>query len=229
MIRLELLDREALASAQGVVTREHYLHSPVDPRCSVEGYGLRIGGGILHGILLVGRPQATRCYPWYGSVEDVAEGRAEVTRWQVLNLARVWFHPAVQAGGLLYQPTLLPGFYDRKGEFRSTLGSSAIAVLAGRIVSDYLLRRPPCFLDEPYELRWLLSYCDTRLHRGVLYQAAGFELYRTNADGIQTWRLPLRPLTAAEDAEIRARAGSHPRSIEHRFRRAQLPLPGVNA
>lgn len=213
------LDRDQIAQAQRLVTARHYLHKPIDARCSVEGYGVGLAGRSV-GALLLGRPQATACYPWYGSVADVAVGRALCTRWQVLNLARVYFDPTVQVGGSLYAPGLIPGFHDRRGVFRSTLGSSAIAAIADRVVIDYLIARPPCFLDEPYELRWLLSYCDTRKHRGVLYRAAGFELYRTNANGI-TWRLPLRELTLDEHCLVHAASARSPRSIAYRERRAQ--------
>lgn len=217
------LSRRELDWAQDLVAREHYLRKRVDARCSVEGYGLAIASRLV-GVFLVGRPQATACYPWYGSVADVATGRAAVTRWQVLNLARVYFDPAVQRGGALHRPGAIPGFHDRRGVWRSTLGSASIAALAYRVVADYLLARPPCFLEEPYELRWLLSYCDTRLHRGTLYRAAGFELVRTNRDGIQTWRLPLRPLTAEEDACVRLASTRNARSIAYRRRRAQRVL-----
>jgi hypothetical protein len=217
-VALRLLDRQGVAGAQALVAAEHYLRKPVDVRCSVEGYSVSLAGRDV-GAFLLGRPQATRCYPWYGSVEDLAGGRAEITRWQVLNLARVYLAPAVQPGGALHEAA--PGFRDRRGVWRSVLGSTAIAALADLVVVDYLVARPPCFLDEPYELRWLLSYCDTRLHRGALYRAAGFELFRTNADGIQTWRLPLRSLTSQEDARVRSAAHASVRSIEHRHRRAQ--------
>jgi len=233
VLRLDVLSRRQLAQAQTLVAERHYLRKPVDARCSVEGYRVSLDVTLLDekeparyqvGVFLLGRPQATSCFPWYGSVEDVARGRAEVTRWQVLNLARVWFSPRHQPGGDLHGPDFVPGFTDRRGTFRSKLGSSAIALLAARVVVDYLVARPPCFLEEPYELRWLLSYCDTRLHRGTLYRASGFELFRTNAEGIQTWRLPLRPLTAAERERVEDASHRSPRSIEHRARRAQLPL-----
>lgn len=218
------LSKAEVAAAQAVVAVSHYLRKPVDPRSSVEGFGVFLAGHRV-GILLLGRPQAPACYPWYGSVADLVSGRATCSRWQVLNLARVWFDPRVQPGGALYGPDRLPGFHDRRGSFRSILGSSTIALLAERVVLDYLVARPPCFLDEPYELQWLLSYCDTRRHRGVLYRAAGFELWRANATGLQTWRLPLRPLTAEEDHLVRAAALRNPRSIGHRARRAQQDLP----
>jgi hypothetical protein len=223
-VTVEPLSRPAVAEVQRLVAQHHYLRKPVDARCSVEGYGVSLAGRQV-GVFLLGRPQATACYPWYGSVTDVAGGRSECTRWQVLNLARIYFDPIVQARGALHGPEQLPGFHDRRGAFRSTLPSAAIAALAERVVVDYLLARPPCFLDEPYEVRWLLSYCDTRHHRGALYRASGFELWRTNDAGIQTWRLPLRPLTAAEDHRVVEAARRSPRSIEHRARRAQQHLP----
>lgn len=220
-LELQSLDRHQLVEAQHLVTQHHYLRKPVDARCSVEGYRVVLGGADV-GLFIVGRPQATACYPWYGSVADVDIGRASVTRWQVLNLARVYFDPSVQPSGGYHGPGLVPGFTDRHGLFRSTLGSSAIALLADRVIVDYLLARPPCFLDEPYELRWLLSYCDTKLHRGALYRAAGFELFRTNEAGVQTWRLSLRSLSAEEHGRIRTASLTSPRSIAYRARRDQV-------
>lgn len=220
------------AAAQELVRHHHYLRRPVDPRCSVEGFAVCLPTapglpGLPHraiGVLLLGRPEATRCGSWYGSVDDVATGRCAVTRWQVLNLARVWLCPDVQPAGALHGPAHLPGFTDRRGAFRSTSGSAAIAALRDQVVREYVVRRPPCFLDEPYALAWLLSYCDTRVHRGTLYRASGAELYRTNTAGIQTWRWPLRPLTPGEDADVRRAAAESPRSRAHRARRAQTTL-----
>lgn len=224
--------------AQTLVTRHHYLHRPVDPRSTPEMFAVVLPhvktgdvlglprGGV--GVLIVGRPEATRCGTWYGSVEDAASGRCDCTRWQVLNLARVWLCPDVQPGGKLHSPDHLPGFTDRKKLFRSTLGTTAIAALRDAVVREYLIRRPPCFLDEPYALRWLLSYCDTRLHRGALYRAADAELYRT-AKHIQTWRWPLRPLTPAEDAEVRQASALSPRSRGYRDRRTQTHLDLTHA
>lgn len=227
---LQLLEPVDRARAQAAVAHHHYLRKPVDVRSMPEAYAVRLHGvGLEVGYLLVGRPEATRCYPWYGSVEDVETGRAEVTRWQVLNLSRVWLHPVVQPGGELHGTDRLPGFRDRRGWWRSTLASAVLRALAQAVVRDYLVRRPPCFLDEPYELRWLLSYCDTRLHRGTIYQAAGFELHRTNERGVQTWRLPLRGLTPAEDAQVRDASLHHARSRAFRSRRAQGDLFGSAA
>jgi hypothetical protein len=237
VIRLTPLDKEGLQDAQRVVSALHYLRRPVDARCSVEGYAVHVelpweptldeleteagwaGKWQMVGVLLFGRPEATRCYPWYGDVDQKIAGKVECSRWEVLNLARVWLDPSTQPGGALCRPEILPGFRDRRGEWRSMLASTTLREAARKIRLDYLLKRPPCFPEEPYQLAWLLSYCDTRLHRGVIYKAAGFELYRTNERGIQTWRLPLAPLSPAEDRQVLAASSLSQRSREHRDRR----------
>lgn len=223
MIDLVRLGKAGLAWAQETVTRDHYLHAPVDSRCSVEGYGVLVHGAML-GCLLVGRPEATRVKGWYGTLDDLRNGRCEASYWSVLNLARVWLDPYVQPGGWAYDPAVLPGFVDRRGCWHSTLASTAIRLLIGRVGVEYLLARPPCFLDEPYEVRWLLSYCDTRRHKGTIYRAAGFTLYRTNARGIQTWRAPLPALTPAQHAAIWDVSHACPRSRRYRAARTVQQL-----
>ena len=106
----------------------------------------------------------------------------------------------------------LPGYTDRRGVWRSTLASTAIGLALERVGCDYLVRRPPVFIDEPYQIEYVLSYCDTRLHRGTIYAASGFELYRTNSDGIQTWRRRIAPLTPEQDATVRRLAAQSQRS-----------------
>jgi hypothetical protein len=197
----------------------HYLGCMPDPRTSFEVL-LPMLNGEQVGVLVFGRPEATRCQDWYGSVEDVAAGRCEVTRWQVLNLSRVLLYSQWQSGGEYCNPKGVPGFTDRRGAFRSTLASSFLHLAAERVGFEYLTNRPPCFLDEPYAICWLMSYCDSAKHRGTIYQAAGWELYRTNERGIQTWRTRLPPLTSQQDAAVRAIAGTHPRSVKYRAMRA---------
>jgi hypothetical protein len=221
VVGLEPLTASGIKWAQAQVAAHHYLHAPVDARSSVEGYAVRLGDLGRVGCLLVGRPQATRCKDWYGSVEDVQVGRSEVTRWQVLNLARVWLTPEVQAGGAYCHPDTVPGFWDRSGAWHSALASTALRLLAERVGYEYLLARPPVFPDEPYEIRWLMSYCDTRLHRGTIYAAAGWELYRTNAEGIQTWRTPLPPLNAHQREQIEGLSWQHARGRRYRAMRTE--------
>lgn len=215
--------------AKQIIEREHYLHKFPDPRASIETYAIRIAGdaGEPAGFLVFGRPEATRCRDWYGSVEDARAGRCQVTRWQVLNLARVWLSPQYQHGGAHCGPAIVPGYTDRRGCFRSTLASSSLRGVVNLIGADYLLHRPPCFLDEPYQIEWLLSYCDTRLHRGTIYAAAGFERYSINDRGIETWRIRLPALTAHQNAAVREAARISQRSIRYQAQRRQLALPGV--
>lgn len=210
--------------ASSRIQAHHYLHRMPDPRTSCEVFIIHCHP-LAAGALVFGRPEATRCADWYGSVADVAAGRCTVTRWQVLNLARVWIDPAFQSGGINCRPGRVPGFTDRHGTWRSTLASVALLCAIDTIGYRYLELRPPCFLDEPYEIRYLLSYCDTALHRGAIYRAAGFTLYRTNERGIQTWRIALPALTPARDEDIRQIAATNARSVRYRAQRAQLPLP----
>jgi len=212
--------------AAGFVTAYHYLHTMPDPRSTPETFIVRLRSDpdSLAGVLVFSRPEATRCADWYGSVDDVDAGRCDSTRWQVLNLARVWIAPSYQTGGQLCTADYVPGYTDRRGRFRSTLASTILRTAIGQIGYEYLRLRPPCFLEEPYRIRWLLSYCDTRLHRGVIYAASGFDLYKTNPKGIQTWRIRLPDLTAQQDANIRSIAATHPRSVAYRGKRAQMAL-----
>lgn len=227
MIALQLADAAQLCWAQRTVATHHYLHTPVDVRCQPLAYVLALDYAPL-GCLIFGRPEATRCYAGgltYGSQADVAAGRAQFDRWEVLNLARVWLHPDVQRGGRHYRTDVLPGYTDRRGVWRSALASTAIGWALARVGCDYLRARPPCFVDEPYVIRAVLSYCDTRRHRGTIYRAAGFTLARTNRAGIETWyTTAVAGLDAAQDREIQALASIHPRSLSKRAQRAQLAL-----
>lgn len=205
--------------AQWMILQHHYLHRWPDVRTSIEAYAVEAWGGGVVGYLLFGRPEATRCGEWYGGVDDVKVGRCLVTRWQVLNLSRVWLLPAYQPGGVYYQQQQLPGFVDRHGIFRSTLASVVLRAAVQVIGYEYLVRRPPCFLDEPYQIEWLMSYCDSRIHRGAIYAAAGFERYRVNKRGIETWRIRLPSLNDQQNAMIRMLSLRDPRAIGYRSRR----------
>lgn len=225
---LQPLDSRGLAEAQRWVTTGHYLHAPVPVIARPEGYAIRVDGipGRI-GCLIVARPQATRCGDWYGSVADVEAGRCDVTRWQVLCLARVWLMPGMQPPLTVFERALVPGFTDRRGVWRSRLPSTALRLLSGRVGFDYLLARPPVFPDEPFELRWLMSYCDTRLHKGTIYREAGWELWRTNEDGIQTWRTPLPALTDDQRERVIEASRFSSRGHRHRAARTYAGAQGV--
>lgn len=203
-IRIELADDRALAWAQAQVSARHYLRSPVDSRCSVLGYVLMADGERV-GCLLFGRPESTRCYQGdltYGSQADVTSGRARFDRWEIVNLARVWLDPSCAEWG------------------HGWLATWAIGQALKHVVVDYLQEFPPCYIDEPWRLRVCLSYCDTRIHSGTIYKAAGFRLARTNEQGIQTWYRPLRGLQGHERKLIERYCQQSYRSRVYRSQRA---------
>lgn len=190
----------------------HYLHSRIDPRCRPIAYVVLVNGE-RRGALGFGRPESTRCNGWYGSVDDVQAGRARITRWEIINLARVWLDPRIQPGG---------------SEEIHNAATQAIALALKRVVVDYLITHPPCFLEEPYALRECISYCDSATHRGVLYRAANFTLMRTNQRGLQTYMRPLRGLQPHEHRLIQRASDHDERARYHRARRMQ-PQPALIA
>ncbi len=214
-LRLTLADQQGLRWAQQQVTAHHYLHHPVDVRARPLAYVIVLADEPV-GCLIFGRPESTRCTGWYGSVEDVQASRCPLTRWQILNLARVWLDPRVQMGGDWYIPNA---------------ASRMLAQALRRVGYDYLMHWPVVWMDEPYEIREVLSYCDTSKHRGTLYRACNFVLRRVNARGIETYVRPLRRLTHAERAEIARASRACPRARRKRLARAVLwpPLFGEEA
>lgn len=205
-LSLCLADEHGLALAQMMVQRFHYLGRPVDVRSRPVAYLAMLDEREPVGCLLFARPEATTVRGWYGSVEDVLAQRCYLTRWQVLNLARVWLDPAVQRGNESYienAATWLIGQALRK------------------IPYDYLIKRPVVWTDEPYEIRECLSYLDTNKHRGTLYRAANFRLVRCNDRGIATYVRPLRRLQHAEHAVIWEASRKDPRAQRLRADRMQ--------
>jgi hypothetical protein len=78
----------------------------------------------------------------------------------------------------------------------------------------------PVDCNYPYQIRCILSYCDTRIHTGWIYLASRFKLARTNADGIQTFMKTIAGLTTEQDAVIRKRSEQNVRS--RRIRASRL-------
>ncbi|KPV55024.1 hypothetical protein SE17_00015 [Kouleothrix aurantiaca] len=189
--------------AQTQVTAHHYLHRPVDSRCSILTYVV-VAEEQLVGCVMFGRPESTRCYTGrltYGSVADVRSGRAQYSRWEIINLARLWLAPSIQTGGARYIPNA---------------ATHAIGLALKQLVVDYLVAYPPVTLAEPWRLQRVISYCDTRIHHGGVYRAAGFTLVRTNAEGIETWARPLRGLQGHERKVIEKLTDQSARSRGYR-------------
>jgi hypothetical protein len=74
MLSITLADRYGLRWAQEQVIHHHYLHTPVDVRCSPLVYLITLFDKQV-GCLIFGKPEATRVNGWYGSVEDVRTGK----------------------------------------------------------------------------------------------------------------------------------------------------------
>lgn len=232
-LKLVAADERGLAWAQDRVRQFHYLRKPADQRSRPFAY-LVVGDGWADGppwhsaplgCLIFGRPEATRCYDGnltYGSQQDVDAGRASFDRWEVLNLARVYISPLIQRGGPFCTPELVPGYTDRHGVWRPTVASWAINEAQATVGYDYLKAHPPVWVEQPYRIQALLSYCNLELHKGTIYKAAGWSIARRNERGIETWHTTdLCPLSPDEDDEIRKLAEQSERSRRLRAREHQ--------
>ena len=207
-LNIQPAGRDGLAWAQRQVTEHHYLHAPVDSRCSPYAYIVWLGDRRV-GCIIYGRPQATSCYQGkltYGSTQDVLEHRSRFDRWEILNMARVWLDPVIQKGGENHIPRA---------------ASFAIRETLKRVGYDYLQAHPPVDCTFPYQIRCVLSYCDTRIHTGWIYMVSRFKLARTNEDGIQTWMKLVPGLNPEEDMHIRRLSEQSPRSKRIRSQRRQ--------
>lgn len=211
MLRVELATGVDAIWCRQQWIEHHYLHSKIDPRCRPIAYIVLVDGE-RRGAIGFGRPESTRCNGWYGSVEDVQASRARLTRWEIINLARVWLDPRIQSDG---------------SEEIHNAATQAIGQALKRVVVDYLIVHPPCFLDEPYALRECISYCDSSTHRGVLYRAANFKLIRTNERGLQTYMRPLRGLQPHEHKAIHRASEHDERARRFRARNMQPALLAV--
>ena len=230
-ITLSPADREGIRWAVEQVVENHYLHTAPDPRSRPFVYLVSLGGRPV-GCLFFGRTQAPRCFRGsltYGGAEDIRAGRAAFDRWEILDLSRVWFTPDVQVGGRWYTPDHLPGFVDRRGTFRSTVASTVIGMALARVGADYLLARPPVWVDSPYAIRVVSSYCDTRVHRGVIYRAAGFRLSKPNDGPVETWWTDgVGALTDSQHRAVREASELNPRSRRVReASRTLFPVEGL--
>lgn len=208
-LSLRLADERGLQWAQTMVQRFHYLGRPVDVRGRPVAYLAMLDEHEPVGCLIFARPEATRVGGWYGSLEDVAAGRCRLTRWQILNLARVWLDPSIQRGN--------PNSIENAATW-------LIGQALRRVPFDYLIQKPVVWVEEPYEIVECLSYCDTSMHQGTVYRAANFRLVRCNDRGIVTYIRPLRRLLHAEHAAIWEASRKDQRAQRFRAQRMQLRL-----
>jgi len=193
--------------AQRTVAERHYLRSPVDPRARPMTYVVRLGERRV-GLVMAGIPHATKNRTWWGYP-------GLPTQWQVVDLCRIWLDPFIQRGGECAQLGIVPGFVDRRGEFRPTVATWAIHQVLSRIQRDRVALWPPVYPSQPYHILLAISYSDPRFHRGVIYREAGATPMYVGEDGRPLagssgkygwcWRLPKPAWSWEELTGIRSR------------------------
>lgn len=206
MLSIRLGDKKDLEWAQETVTTHHYLHQPVHRQARPIVYVIGYQRRQWLGLIMASLPHATKNKGWWGY-----EGLP--TQWQVVDLCRVWLDPAIQSGGELARPGIVPGFVDRKGIFRPTVATWAIGKVLGSIQQDWVSSWPPVFPHLPYHVLLVISYQDPAFHqKGTIYREAGAKAMYADEDGNPTpgpsgkygwyWRLP-EPAWSWQDIHIR--------------------------
>jgi hypothetical protein len=206
-LTITLGNRADLDWAQATVREHHYLHQPVDPRArpmvyTIDWHKMRVG------LVMLGIPHATKCTGWWGY-----EGLP--TQWQVIDLCRIWLDPDFQRGGCMCRSDVVPGYTDRKGIFRPTTATWAIAEILRRVQADRVRIWPPVYPDQPYHIRLAISYHDPRFHRGTIYRQTGAVPMNIDGQGNPTagssgkvgwcWPLPEPDWTWNELTDIKPR------------------------
>lgn len=202
---IRLGNKNDLAWGQATVTARHYLHQPVHRQARPIIYVISSQDRYL-GLIMASLPHATKNGGWWGY-----DGLP--TQWQVCDLSRVWLDPAIQLGGELSRPEIVPGFIDRKGIFRPTVATWAIGQVLDRIQVDWVSSWPPVYPSLPYHVLLVISYQDPAFHqRGIIYRQAGARPMYTDEAGEPTpgpsgkygwhWRLP-EPTWSWQDIHIR--------------------------
>lgn len=162
---VELGGLEETRWAQTINLTRHYIGRKVHPQKRAITYTVCHQGNRV-GMVMVGIPHATKNKGWWGYP-------GLPTQWQVVDICRVWLEPAVQAGGALCHPDVVPGFIDRKGIWRPAAATWAVRQVMSRIQEDWLSMWPPVFPDQPYHVELIISYHDPKFHKGTIYQQLG--------------------------------------------------------
>lgn len=216
------LTHEERAWVQQICTEKHYLARRLHP-CSRPLAYLVMYGEEKAGVLVFGRMQSTRCQHWYGNLRDLQSGWAQRSYWEILALMRVWLDPRLQYGGEWCKPELVPGFYDRKGRWRSSVASTMVQEAIERARYEYLLIYPPRDPNEgPWELAECISYCQSERFLCTLYLASAFTLFRENRKGLRTYRKILAPLSPWQREKILEASRF---SVRARLKRAEHRIP----
>lgn len=134
-----------------MAVRHHYMHRAVHQRAcpfgwcvSFDGQG-KLSDGAPAGFIMFASVHFTRLAGVFGYP-------GLPTKWQTLSLARLWLHD------------------DLPRNSETVVIAKALRMVQRR----WLEVHPPRYLDEPYHVRVILSYADTRYHQGTIYRAANF-------------------------------------------------------
>lgn len=158
--------RDNSARLRECVICEHYLHTWPHPKSLPFGYRLVVDGqpvapdGRLWGCVVMKKPQALQMRGLYGYA-------GLPTAWQVLDLARVWVHPALQR---------------KEGAHSLCVFSQMVGRVLRRVQADWLVHHPPRWPDQPYHILTIISYCELEHHDGTAYRASGFRWHGYSAD-----------------------------------------------
>lgn len=183
--KLVRIERCELRWAQQIAVHLHYLHRAVHDLASPFAYAIVDNAtGQAVGMLMLATAHFTKCREMFGYP-------GLPTKWQVLLLSRVWVEPDWQTTAARAPDGSLqlsgPVVVDRNGKPHSLcIASCAIAQMLKRVNRDWLQHHPPRYLDQPYNLERIVSYCDpTQGHTGTLYRAANFKPFHRLTHGNQ--------------------------------------------
>jgi len=173
-IRIARTDSE-LAFCNHVCKWRHYLGTEIPPIARPMFYILE-HNGIPLGVFGFSIPQATHCGSWWGK-------NAPITKWQVVDMSRVWVSPLIQAGGYWAKPEIVPGRWVN-GRYQPNTVTWAIGQIFKRVQEDWIAYWPPVELDKPYHILLIISYHDPKYHNGAIYRALNaLPMYTHKATG----------------------------------------------
>lgn len=174
-LSIRLGDKSDLDWAQRMVTADHYLHQSVHRKARPHCYVIQLPAGQPVGLVIISLPHATRNRGWWGYP-------GLPTQWQVVDISRIWLSPLVQIGGDLCRPLMVPGFVDRRGDWRPAVATWAIGEVLKSVGEDRVSLWPPVYLDQPYHIRLAISYHDPQYHSGTIYrQSKALPMYTDDA------------------------------------------------
>lgn len=148
--RIELVPAAAAWLNERAV-KYHYLHRAVHQRSVPFGWAVMFDGDLYQpggepsGFIMFASIHFTRLTGEFGYP-------GLPTKWQVLSLARLWLSDALPHNS-----------------------ETVVIAKAFKLVQRRWLEvHPPRYPDEPYHVRKIISYADTRYHQGTIYRAANF-------------------------------------------------------